>query len=306
MIKSLKKFVLSAIFGFGLLISCQNSKIKTSDETNTSGNIQMLVEESVSPIVNEELMVFSVDYPKAHIQLKYANEVALMNALMTDSATYKSAIIARDLTDQEKNFFISKKRNAQIRRFAIDGIALITNTSSTFDQISENEIYNVLKGNSNQYKFVFDNAGSSTIFNLIRKAKVDKLPKNGIFVLNGYKEVVHYIQEHPDYVGVVGLNWLLKNDTSGFSTPEKIKVLGVKDSVGNAYQPTQENLMKGLYPLRRELFIVNLKYGYGLGIGFASWLCSDRGQLLILKSGLAPIKEPARELRVISKNLNIK
>jgi phosphate transport system substrate-binding protein len=82
---------------------------------------------------------------------------------------------------------------------------------------------------------------------------------------------------------------------------KQLKVMAVKNSKGLAgsdkyYKPTQNNLALGLYPLSRELYIINCEGGAGLGTGFAAFLAGERGQRIILKSGLLPDSIPTREI----------
>ena len=83
---------------------------------------------------------------------------------------------------------------------------------------------------------------------------------------------------------------------------ENVTVLSVKNNTSNEYvYPSQENLANRKYPLARVLYIINCQGYDGLGIGFASFMAGETGQRIILKSGLAPLREPSRNIRIRNK-----
>ena len=80
--------------------------------------------------------------------------------------------------------------------------------------------------------------------------------------------------------------------------------MGVKNLEGKKggdkfYKPNQNSLINGVYPFLRNIYVINGEGTNGLGTGFATWLNSPRGQLIVLKSGLGPHK-------MISRDFNIK
>jgi phosphate transport system substrate-binding protein len=87
----------------------------------------------------------------------------------------------------------------------------------------------------------------------------------------------------------------------------QIKVLGVKNVKGKPgddqfYKPSQNNLINGVYPFLRNINIIDCEGRDGLGTGFATWLRSQRGQLIVLKSGLGPHKLMPRVINLTKGN----
>ena len=67
----------------------------------------------------------------------------------------------------------------------------------------------------------------------------------------------------------------------------------------NSYKPYQAYLYYGDYPLARSIYcLVESIRRSALPWGFASFLASDRGQRIILKSGLVPATQPVRVVNV--------
>src|ERR1700752_4350075 len=98
-------------------------------------------------------------------------------------------------------------------------------------------------------------------------------------------------------IGVVGLNWLYQPNPGMQQKAAMVNILSVKDTNGKAYvYPSQESVAKREYPLARVLYIVNCQGYEGLGMGFASFIAGEKGQRIILKSGLAPVREPSRNI----------
>ena len=69
---------------------------------------------------------------------------------------------------------------------------------------------------------------------------------------------------------------------------------------GRAVLPNQSSLADGSYPLRRTLYAVLTEWKSGLGTGFVSFVAGHKGQRIVLKSGLAPNKVPAREVLIVN------
>ena len=64
------------------------------------------------------------------------------------------------------------------------------------------------------------------------------------------------------------------------------------------FKPSQTSLSLKQYPLSRGLFIVNCTDRQGLGTGFASFITGERGQRIIMESGLLPDEIPGREISI--------
>lgn len=285
------------------LFACnRGAKNDKVPETRTSGTTELLVDESFSRILDDQIMVFKSDYPNTTIKTVLGNE----NKILPDflNGKVKMIILSRMLTEAEENYYKQRKTPVFTDRFAIDGIALITNSNNIDSTITVKEVFDILQGKSTSGKnLVFDNAYSSTLRYFTDSAKVTTLPKKGVYTLNNNNDVVKYISEHDNYIGIVGLNWLLEQNNANLSNLSKVKVMGVKNLEGKKgsddfYKPTQNNLVKGIYPFLRNVYIINGEGRDGLGTGFANWLTSPRGQLIVLKSGLGPHKMAPREFNI--------
>lgn len=284
-----------ALFAIVLCSACQSAS-SDGEQTYTKGSTQIIVDESLAPIIEDQLYIFQNAYPNVAISALYKPENELLNYLLTDSI--RIAVMARTLSPDEEKFYKQKQIKIRVNRFAIDGIALITQQSNPDSVLSVDDLIAVLQGKPGKVKnLVFDNPNSSTVRYLKDLAKVKTLPNSGIYALKSNPEVIKYVATHPQSIGVVGINWLAQADADLESLIEKIKVLAVsKSGEKNHYKPTQSELALGNYPLMRNLYLINCEGGPGPGTGFVTFVAGERGQRIVLKSGLLPDSIPPREV----------
>jgi phosphate transport system substrate-binding protein len=285
-----------------VLMSCKGKP--SEQQTYTSGKEQILVDESFAPIIEDQTYLFESTYSDANIELVMKSENELLNLFLSDSI--QVAIVSRLLNAQETKHFEDKNIKIRINRFAIDGIALITHNSSNYVNVDVSDIIKILKGEkSSLNSLVFDNANSSTIRYFKELAGIKDLPLKGIYALKSNSDVIKYVNDNPGSIGVVGVNWMVQPPTDLEKIVAELKILGVKNSIGKPgsdayYKPTQNDIALGMYPLTRSLYVINCEGGTGLGTGFASFIAGERGQRVVLKSGLLPDSIPSREINIVN------
>jgi len=285
---------------------CKQKEKKTDNLSRfTSNTTTFAVDESFRPIVDEELYIFKALHPDALPNVLYAPENTVINLLLADSI--RVLLTSRDFTTAEYQALRSKNIQPVVSRFAIDAVALIVNSASIDTTITVNEIKKMLNGNTKTDKnIVFDNPNSGLVRYLKEFSGNKGLKQKNIFALKSNKEVIQYVAGHPNAIGITGFGWLNDPDKDYADALQNVKVVGVKDDTGKNssatyYTPSQTTLSLKQYPLTRNLYFVNCTGKYGLGMEFATFLESDRGQRIILKSGLLPDIIPAREINIVRK-----
>ena len=216
------------------------------------------------------------------------------------TGTYKD----RNLTKEELKVFQSKKINPKITPFATDAVALIRSKTSNDTLVALQEVIDFINGKtvSSIKGLVFDNANSSTVRYFSDLVGIPVNNQKNVFSLKTNQEVIKYVAEHDGMIGVVGINWIFQPPLDLQESVDKVNVLGVKDTKATTFEfPTQDNLAQGKYPLARHLYFVNCQGYSGLGMGFASFLGGERGQRIILKSGLVPERVPSRKIMIRNK-----
>jgi phosphate transport system substrate-binding protein len=293
-------FISSLLF---VLSSCQNNS-GSVQQSYTSGFEQILVDESFAPIIEDQEYLFESTYPDAKLDLLLKSENELLNLFLNDSV--QVAVLSRLLTPQETKHFEARNIKIRVNRFAIDGIALITKNPAKDSLILVQDIIKVLKGSDSSIQsLVFDNANSSTVRYFKELAGVNNLPAKGVYALNSNSEVIRYVHDNPGAIGVVGVNWMVQPPVDLENIVGDLKILGIKNLSGLAgsdgfYKPNQNDIALGLYPLTRSLYVINCEGGAGLGTGFASFLAGERGQRVVLKSGLLPDSIPSRQINIVN------
>ena len=269
----------------------------------TRGTAKFVVDESFSPIVDEEVYIFKATNPGANPVLIYKPEAAAVGMLLND--TVRIAILSRDLDTAEVNLFKRRTLPPVVTKFAIDAVALIVNKASNDTLISVNQIKSMLNGQSKTDKsLVFDNPNSSLVRYLKQLSGNKEFKQKNIYALKSNKEVIKYVSTHPDAIGITGFNWLNDPDEDYADAVDNVKIMAVKDESSKTapneyFKPSQTTLVQKTYPLSRSLYVIDVTGKRGLGAGFAFFLAGERGQRIILKSGLLPDSIPQREINIV-------
>ncbi len=285
-----------------LVTACgQKGKVQQK-ETTISGKTTIAVDESFQPIVDEEAFVFKSLNEQADINIVYGTENKVVGLLLNDSV--RLAILSRELNTEEKKILDGRNLAPQVDRFAIDAIALIVNSASADTLITVSELKKMLNGQAKtDVNIVFDNPNSSLVRYLKAFSGSADLKGRNIYALKNNKEVIKYVGEHQNSIGITGFSWLNDPDEDFAAAVNQVKIVGVKDDSKKTeyFKPSQATLALKQYPLTRDLYIVNSTGKMGLGSGFAYFLLGEKGQRILLRSGLLPDSIPPREINIIKK-----
>ncbi|KFF04986.1 PstS family phosphate ABC transporter substrate-binding protein [Flavobacterium reichenbachii] len=287
------------VFVFLFAMCNQKSKSETKKETILKGSMAITVDETVKQIIDDQVAVFEGTYYDAKITVNPKSETEVFNDLLNQKANV--AITARDLTKEERARFEKNKINPRVTPFAHDAIAFISNKGNNDTLIALKTVIDFMQGKADPKikGLVFDNPNSSTVRYIKELAKVNEVPKTGVFSLKTNNEVIKFVSENDGMIGIVGVNWLSQPTPDMIESIKKINVLSVKGlNSDKYYSPTQSDLALDKYPLARDLFIINCQGHSGLGMGFASFIAGDIGQRIILKSSLLPYRTPGRKLKI--------
>lgn len=284
------------------LASCNEQAEQTTDaavetkETYSSGELSVYVEESVVPIFEDITMVFESKYPKAKLHTKASSENRIVNLLAQDSI--RLAIMPRKLTEKEVDYFKDRVTPVQTA-FAKDAIVFVANKSFQDTLVNYTDFLNYMKNpKESKYHFVFENANSTLVNQLMRDAEIEEI-LDRVYFRNNAEEVLALVRQHNNLVGVIGLNWLVQPNDTITELMDDIQSLAVYNETEQAYfKANQSTIADGTYPLTREIYVIDLQGKNGLGKGFASFAASDKGQRIVLKSGLLPVKIPTRQINI--------
>lgn len=296
-------------FGIAAVSGCGNSGNSPTD-TPTSGEITISVDESFQPIIETQINTFEGIYKYADITANYRPEGQVIQDLVNDST--KIAVLSRELNDNENAVFKNKNLVPRVTKIAIDAIAIIVNRNNPDSLLTMEQLGKIFNGDVTNWQevngksnlknivVVFDNNNSSTARYVKDSLITDhQLPQN-TFASHSHSALIDYVAKNENAIGVIGVNWISDlDDTTAIGFQRRIKVVGLsKDpapaSTESYYQPYQAYIAQGNYPLLRYLYIISTEGRAGLGTGFAAYVAGDKGQRIILKSGLVPATMPVR------------
>lgn len=297
-----------------LLASCKKeTNRKKYTDTPTSGVAILSCDETFAPVLDQEIDIFEHEYPKASLIPIYTDEIETVDLLLTDSV--RLAIAARQLTKAEEARIKSNHLIVKTTRIAIDGIALIINKQNQDTILSLTQIEKILTGEitnwnqinkkspSRQISLTFDNKNSSTVRFAIDSICMGKpLAEENIFAQGTNEKVIDYVAQTRGAIGVIGASWVgNKSDSTNLTFSERVRVVAVsREDLAtpvNSYKPYQAYIAQGLYPITRDIFVINCSSRRGLLQAFTSFITSYKGQQIILKSGMVP---STQHLRLVS------
>jgi phosphate transport system substrate-binding protein len=284
-------------FCFFLLMGCKQTKQHSPEDTTTYGTINISVDESFRPVIEEQIKVFEGSFHGAKINAVYKPEAECLKDMYDDPAT-RMVIVTRSLSFADAKYFDDTLHYVpRSEKIASDAIALVVNIKSRDTLFTLHELQELLSGEAgNNKKVVFDglNATSAIRFAIDSILKGKKFDNSKVKAVKNSREVLEYIATDTNAVGMVGISWIGNpEDSSQVNMLRKVKIAYVKCNVcvDSPYvKPTQAAMQTRRYPLVRGLYYI-LKENYaGLGSGFAGFLQYERGQLIFRRAYLWPAK----------------
>ena len=282
---------------------------KADRETPTQGKIRVLADPSVARLSKEWKDTFEHLYTFTEIELGFARDAEAFNLLLDDSV--RMVILPRRFTTEQKQALAAKRLQAKEVRVALDAVAVIVHPQTVDTFLKWETLYQILRGDIREWKdfsrtqsgdisLVVDQAGSS-IVNFLQDSvlKGKQLPSNAI-AAGGAEQVIDFVAANPGAIGFVGVNWISSaNDSMTLGFLSKVKPAYIQNPDDQKYYlPYQAWIGQQLYPLRRDIYALTLESKMGLASGFISFMAGDKGQRIVLKSGLMPAQKPVRMIEL--------
>lgn len=315
----MKRIAFDRIIGLtivlGLFHACGN-KPKTLDYDYEAAAKAFAADESFYPILDEELEVYKLRAP-GDLEAIYTSEEEAMEKLMKNETWL--AFTSRNFTAKELQNLKDRKFLPRAIPIAYDGLAIIVNNDNPDTCITIKDFARVLRGEAKKWTdiypksklgeidVVFDNPKSSTVRWCVDSI-LDGTPINSgnIGAVLKSAEVVDWVENHKNAIGIIGSNWLNdKRDTTNVTFKKNITVMKVSrlDSATahNSFKPYQYYLYNGNYPLVRTIYALLNEPRSGVPSGFAHHCRLPAGQRIILRAGLLPVQAGinVREVTVV-------
>lgn len=258
------------------------------------------IDESFKKLFKTSIDTYESQFPKAKFITKYDSEVEAIENLFNDK-TVQTIVISRELNKRE--LFLLKKKDIEVRsnKIATDGIALIVHPSNPDSVFTVNDLKNILLGkkttwkNGNKIQVVFDKPYSANFNYLKTLCNNGDIEKN-VTALKSNEEVIKFIKENPNSIGVIGVNWISDQhdfDTKYFLNGIRVASIG-KDKKSGFFQPYSGVLYTKEYPLTRDIWMITYSPRSSVGSSLINFMLREPGQLLVQQSSLVPANSPIR------------
>jgi phosphate transport system substrate-binding protein len=265
-------------------------------DTRDSGQINISIDESFRPVMEEELKVFRSSHPGAVITASYKPEAECLKDLQKDST--RMVFVTRGLSGDELAYYRSKLQfEPSVDILAYDGVGIIVNNASADTTFTRGELADILEGKgggSQPYTAVFDglNATSTIRYAMDSILRGNAFDPHHVFAAENSTGVLKYVASHPAALGFVGIGWIGNpEDTVQDAFREKIRITAVQcaqcPGVPGVY-PTQMDILTKRYPFTRGLYYIKKENYDGLGTGLVDFLKYERGQLIFRRAYLVP------------------
>ncbi|MBN1200157.1 MAG: substrate-binding domain-containing protein [Bacteroidales bacterium] len=295
------------------LLGCGGGNPYTQIDTPTRGEIRVAIDDSYRLLMESEIYAFETEYKYARIDTFYTTEVSVFEEFMNDSVPL--IIVNRKLTDQESRILESQQIVPKTTLIAFDAVSLILNNDNEHSKITYDQVEGMFSGRITRWnqidpasrlgdiKVVFDHYKSANPRYFKELFQLDSLPPC-CYAVESNQEVIRYVERNPSAIGVISVNWISdRRDSVSNDFLSRIKVAAISNP-GNAgpeanyYRPYQAYIADGSYPFRRNVFCINRQTYSGLAYGLSAYIAADKGQLIILHSGLVPATQPIRIVEI--------
>lgn len=292
--KSIRTFLCAFLLLTGTIFftACSNNKDKKTPSTTTSGEFFMAIDESLKPVMEQELNVFDSSFPNIKIHNEYLTETECFDRLFKDSV--RLIIATRDVTKEEKRISASNGVKIKSLAVAMDAVAFIVSPSSPDSLMTVGQLKQVLLGKfAREYTIVFDNPKSGIVNYVLDSLIPGQKLSSKTYALESNEAVIQYVAENKNAIGIMSVSHVYdpedKSGTGKFRN--NIQVVSFRNDTSSVfYQPYQAYIALQEYPFTRRIFFISREAWTGPASGFANFLSSERGQLIFNKARLVPLR----------------
>jgi phosphate transport system substrate-binding protein len=282
--------VITTIFTMGRCKSDVKSSPKEGEALEIKGSplvgtVDVWCDESLKKIISQQEEVFELAYPYAKVNIHYGPEMILKKMFYEDSIDVM--IVSHKIDSLDVLAFNKREVYPLQYRFGKSAIAFIGNKKREKTAYTMADILSMLKGEGAKQTFAIESKESAIALELLAKCGGQSLGSN-VYALKSKQEVFDWVSTNPQGIGIIDWSELSdEDDKEALAILDKVSVINIIGTDNKPYSPYQENL-NGLYPFTRDLYFVRNIGVTDVGLGFASFICEQRGQKIMLKAGLLP------------------
>jgi phosphate transport system substrate-binding protein len=280
-------------------VSCSSRQEETSIQRNPiipTDTLYLAADSAQAKMLNTLIFVYEgLNQSKKVIPI-YSKEKSLYRFLKNNEAD----VILRSypLNEVEQNEITKRQLNAKQHLVWHDALAVIINKNSTQNTITEQEFKDAVVGKHSSMKVLLDKANSSS-YDILCGTYFSEADDIKAFAAGTEENIIKQVAKKTDYIGIVSSGRFTGYFNAKDSLLKQVKVLGIVPyGKINAEYPFQDQLYNNVYPLARTVHTIDVGALDGLGSSFVAFILSERGQRIILKSGLLPATIPPRTVEL--------
>jgi phosphate transport system substrate-binding protein len=221
----------------------------------------------------------------------------------------KVIVTSNKLTEDQIEYLRLENIIVKTVPFAKDALAIIINKENKDSLLTYENIRDIFNGKITTWKeinqeskldkisVIFDNSKSGNVRYFKEKFGITGNLADHFYAVQNNEEVIDFISRNIDGMGIISVSWISDPDDSlSMSFINKIQVAAISDPVDEStyYRPYQGSIYDKSYPFTREVYIISRETFAGLGSGFIAFVTGEKGQKIVLKSGLVPVTMPIR------------
>lgn len=292
---------LCILLSFFAILSCNTNKDEVP-QTATSGKLKVAVDEGFWPIMKAEKDIFEYIYKYATVQQTRTTQDSAIKLLVKDSVRF--VVTARKLNDGELDYLKSRKVYPKTYMFAQDGLLLLSSKKSTDSTFTFPQLREIAEGKTKGYQLVVDKNQSASLYSFVELLRLKNSKLAAVYSSDSVEALIQYVTEHSNAIGIVGSSWFSEMESKKVQKwLEGVTVCSISSDGKAFYQPFQSEIADSLYPLSRPIYLISRESQMSLANGYAAFLLGEKGQRIVLKSGLLPAKIPSRQVVVSKKPL---
>ena len=295
------------------ILSCGGVSNKSGEDTPTAGRIKVGVDDSYKLLLDAQVYTFQAMYKYARLDTIFRTEADVINDFMNDSVPL--IIVNRKLSDKQVQYLKERQYIPKTTKIALDGLALIVNNENPDTNFYYQTVKDIFSGKITSWNqidkksklkdlmVVFDNFKSGNPRYFKEKFNFESFPPTcGAVASNA--EVINFVEKNKNAIGIISVNWISdRSDTVSHNFLKRFKVAGIaiegdNSTDANYFKPFPAYIFDGSYPFTREVYCINRQPYTGLAHGFSSFIAGEKGQLIVLHSGLVPAAMPVRVVEI--------
>ncbi len=315
------KYIFAFLISSLILQGCKFDEIKS---VSTTGEISIVVDENVEPLMKDEIREFERLNQEAKILMKVApNKVAKADLINGETSLI---VVTRNFDGQEKAVIEKNKLEIKEYPIAIDAIGFIVNNKNPVERITSDDLKNIFtgiyknwtdikaqeeeqnkevskffKGPNNKIKLFIQRKNSSTYDYVLDSILKKTQYSTDAAVCSTSAQMLNLIRDNESAIGIINMNWLSKGSQDTIDT--SVKSLRISKIFDNGRQDDFREFHQGLiyngtYPYRRTVYVITTDTGIKLSTGFITFMVKTDGQKIVLKNSLVPVTQPVRTVDI--------